>query len=38
MLKGTELISIAKQYFDAWNNQNTNALDFLFTEDVTLTD
>jgi len=38
MLNGTDLISVAKQYFDAWNKQNTNHLSFLFDKDVVLQD
>ena len=35
MLNGTDLISVAKQYFEAWNKQNTNHLSFLFDKKLT---
>ena len=38
MLNEEDLISVAKQYFDAWNNQNINHLSFLFDKDVVLQD
>ena len=38
MLNEKDLISVAKQYFDAWNNQNINHLSFLFDKDVVLQD